>query len=138
MLNSERRPIRSKAERGLEVDVRVGPDGNGSGLGQEGGAADAGLEELRQAVESHGFTLSRQKGAVRGRPSVEENGRVRITARVSPALRDAMQEARWELGLTVSGFIEEALVRFLDAEGLRAEGLRAPGGPESEKHRLGE
>ena len=127
MVNTERRPIRSKEERALESDGRAVSGRLEAASGADGTAPEVGLDDLRLAVQAHGFLLVRERRTARGRPAVGGDGRVRVTTRITPELRDAVQAARWELGLTVSGFIEEALVRFLDSQGLRGEGVRPRG-----------
>ena len=138
MVDTARRPIRSKEERAVESDARAGAESLEAPSGEGGTAADTGLEDLRLAVQAHGFNLVKERGMARGRPAVQGDGRVRVTTRIAPGLRDAMQAARWELGLTVSGFIEEALVWFLESQGLRAEGVRPPGDPRPVVHPAGD
>ena len=131
MVNSSRRPLRSRDDRaaaprieeivqappaGSEAEVIASPESNANG-------PDDTLAEARRLADSHGMVLARQRQPRGVRPQVQGGNKVRTTCYISLPVRHAMELARLELDMHMSDIIEASVIHYLQAQGLQVEGL---------------
>ncbi len=55
----------------------------------------------------------------KARPEAESDGKVRLSARVGPDIRDAAEQARYKFGMTFSALVEESIREYLESKGFR-------------------
>lgn len=85
-----------------------------------GSPPEDGVEELRRLAQAQGYRVSRQSRPRRARPD-SRGGRVMTTCRLAPSVREAMEQARWQLNLTYADMINAGVVMFLRSQNLRVE-----------------
>ena len=105
-MTSERRPIRSAAERREDGDGEAGlSEGPLQASGVTGGGLDGG---------SVGPAGRRKR---KPRPDLSA-ARSRLNCQVSSSVRHALECAKWEFNMSISDIVEEAAVEYLERRGI--------------------
>ena len=123
MTQSEQlRPIRSKGERARDRASQ------GAGFSSEvtgaevapGEDSEDDIAEIRRLAHSKGYEVRREARPRRPRPETRD-GMVSTTCRLLSEVRDAMDQARYELNMNYSTMINVGVVMFLRSRNLQVD-----------------
>lgn len=110
-------PIRSRADRAKDREsANDSPPSNGTSP-EEADEKDAALDNIRELARSMGYDVRKEPRPRRPRPEPRD-GRISMTCRLHPDVRDAMERGRLELNMNFSDMVNAGVVMFLRSQNL--------------------